>query len=78
LLEPAAFRASALALPFANCSWGAPYRDFIDHILVSASLAGAIPDHAFIQLRFRQADAVRYLLPDHCPLGVSLNAHRDL
>jgi endonuclease/exonuclease/phosphatase family metal-dependent hydrolase len=77
-LGPEFFHASALSLPFANCSWGAPYRDFIDHILVSASLGGALPAKAFSQLRFRQADAVRYRLPDHCPLGVSLNARRDL
>jgi endonuclease/exonuclease/phosphatase family metal-dependent hydrolase len=78
LLGPAAFHASAQALPFANCSWGAPYRDFIDHILVAIPLDTALQPHAFNQLRFRQADAVRYILSDHCPLGVSLNARRDL
>lgn len=78
LLEPAAFHASARNLRFANCSWGAPYRDFIDHILVSTSLGDALGPRAFTQLRFSHADSVRYILSDHCPLGVSLNARRDL
>ena len=73
LLNPAAFRASSSELPFANCSWGAPYRDFIDHILVGQRLAAWLPANAFSQLRFGRGDAARYLLSDHCPIGVSLN-----
>jgi endonuclease/exonuclease/phosphatase family metal-dependent hydrolase len=78
VLDPPAFRASASALPFANCSWGAPYRDFIDHILVGQPLAAALPAEAFFQLRYRPGDAARYLLSDHCPIGVSLNVPTGL
>lgn len=73
MLGPAAFVASSSALPFANCSWGAPYRDFIDHILVGQALVAELPAEPFSQLRYRPADAARYLLSDHCPIGVSLN-----
>jgi endonuclease/exonuclease/phosphatase family metal-dependent hydrolase len=73
-LNPGAFVASSSMVSFANCSWGAPYRDFIDHILVGQALAAALPLQAFQQLRYHPADAARYLLSDHCPIGVSLNA----
>ncbi len=78
MLGPAAFQASSSRLPFANCSWGAPYRDFIDHILVGQALVAALPAHPFEQLRYRPPDAARYLLSDHCPIGVSLNAPASL
>jgi endonuclease/exonuclease/phosphatase family metal-dependent hydrolase len=74
LLDPATFVASSGILPFANCSWGAPYRDFIDHILVSRELAAGLPGLPFEQLRYRPGESSRYLLSDHCPIGVSLNA----
>jgi endonuclease/exonuclease/phosphatase family metal-dependent hydrolase len=77
-LDPAAFVASSTLLPFANCSWGAPYREFIDHILVSRALVAALPEEPFRQLRYRPGDAARYLLSDHCPIGVSLNAPASL
>jgi endonuclease/exonuclease/phosphatase family metal-dependent hydrolase len=73
LLHPEAFSASSSTLPFANCSWGAPYREFIDHILVSRTLAGSLPDKPFHQLRYDERDAARHQLSDHCPVGVSLN-----
>jgi hypothetical protein len=78
LLHPDEFVASSRALPFANCVWGAPYRDFIDHILVSHNLVPALEKTPFQQLRFRPADTVHYLLSDHCPLRVSLNVSSDL
>ena len=77
-LGPQAFRASSTLLPFANCTWGAPYRDFIDHILVGQALVAALSEQPFSQLRFRPRDATRYILSDHCPIGVSLNAPASL
>jgi len=77
-LGPDLFLASSTVLPFANCSWGAPYRNFIDHILVGRDLIFALPKDPFAQLRYRPGDAARYLLSDHCPVGVSLNAFARL
>jgi endonuclease/exonuclease/phosphatase family metal-dependent hydrolase len=73
MLHPESFRASSTTLPFANCTWGAPYREFIDHILVSRTLAGSLPQAPFQQLRYDVRDAARHQLSDHCPVGVSLN-----
>jgi endonuclease/exonuclease/phosphatase family metal-dependent hydrolase len=78
LLQVDAMVVSSSTLPFANCVWGAPYRDFIDHILVSRNLAPLLEKTAFTQLRFRPADTVHYLLSDHCPVRVSLNVASDL
>ncbi|HTQ37339.1 MAG TPA: endonuclease/exonuclease/phosphatase family protein [Steroidobacteraceae bacterium] len=78
LLHPESFQDSASVLPFANCSWGAPYREFIDHILVSSNLLAWLPPTPYRQFRFRNADNARYLLSDHCPLMVSLNVPLDL
>lgn len=78
LLGPQHFHASSSTLPFANCTWGAPYREFIDHILVSRTLVDSLPTQAFSQLRYDQRDAARHQLSDHCPVGLSLNVHPDL
>ena len=78
LLDPSAFLAAASRLPFANCSWGAPYREFIDHILVGRALLIRLPDHPFDQLRYAPLDAAHYHLSDHCPVSVSLNARSAL
>jgi endonuclease/exonuclease/phosphatase family metal-dependent hydrolase len=78
LLGPANFQASSSVLPFANCSWGAPYQDFIDHILVGRGLVPALAPEPYDQLRFSPRDAARYQLSDHCPVRVSLNARPDL
>jgi endonuclease/exonuclease/phosphatase family metal-dependent hydrolase len=72
-LDPASFMAAADSLPFGNCVFGAPYSEFIDHILVSRDLAPHLADDPFDQLPFRTRDAARYRLSDHCPLRVSLN-----
>lgn len=71
-LEPASFIAAADSLTFGNCAFGAPYSEFIDHILVSHDLAPRLADDAFGQLPFRTRDAARYRLSDHCPVRVSL------
>jgi endonuclease/exonuclease/phosphatase family metal-dependent hydrolase len=78
MLGPQSFHASSSTLPFANCTWGAPYREFIDHILVSRALVDSLPPQPFSQLRYDERDAARHQLSDHCPVGLSLNAHADL
>lgn len=78
VLDPGSFLASSNALPFTNCVWGAPYRDFIDHILVSQTLAGTLASPPFDRFTYRAQDAVRYHLSDHCPVRVSLNVSMAL
>jgi endonuclease/exonuclease/phosphatase family metal-dependent hydrolase len=78
LLNPRAFLLSSSQLPFANCVWGAPYREFIDHILVSHTLVGRLPPRPFEQLRYSARDAAHYHMSDHCPVSVSLNANSAL
>jgi endonuclease/exonuclease/phosphatase family metal-dependent hydrolase len=77
-LNPGLFLASSRVLPFANCHWGAPYHTFIDHILVGQGLLAALPKIPFAQLRYQPGEAARYVLSDHCPIGVSLNAAAGL
>jgi endonuclease/exonuclease/phosphatase family metal-dependent hydrolase len=74
LLHPRAFQASASLLPFRNCAWGAPYREFIDHILVSRGLSARLLPESFKQFGYHPRDAARYALSDHCAVRVSLNA----
>jgi endonuclease/exonuclease/phosphatase family metal-dependent hydrolase len=78
LLGPSAFLAAATELPFANCAFGAPYREFIDHILVSRKLINRLSVPPFKQLRYAARDVAHYQLSDHCPVSVSLNARPAL
>jgi endonuclease/exonuclease/phosphatase family metal-dependent hydrolase len=78
LLRPTTFHAAAESLRYANCSWGAPYREFIDHILVSRNLSSRLATPPFGQQTYRVRDAARYLLSDHCPITVYLNSVIDL
>lgn len=77
-LDPAAFVSSAAQLPYSNCAFGEPYRAYIDHILVSRSLATSLAPAHFARFAFRTRDRVRYRLADHCPLRVSLNLTGNL
>jgi endonuclease/exonuclease/phosphatase family metal-dependent hydrolase len=78
LLHPDAFTAAASQLPFRNCVFGAPYGDFIDHILVAQSLLPRLHTEGFRQMRFQPGEATRYLLSDHCPVSVSLSLSHSL
>ncbi len=78
LLRPTTFHAAADSLRYANCSWGAPYHEFIDHILVSRNLSSRLATPSFGQQTYRARDAARYLLSDHCPINVYLNSVIDL
>jgi endonuclease/exonuclease/phosphatase family metal-dependent hydrolase len=69
--KPALFNA-AVGKQFHNCFLGQPYSQFIDHILISNSLAGELVADSFEKRRFRSLDAFRYRLSDHCPVLVKL------
>jgi exonuclease III len=78
LLHPHLFEAAASHLPFRNCVFGAPYTEFIDHILVSQSLLPRLHSPAFGQLRFEPHEATQYRLSDHCPVSVNLSPSHSL
>lgn len=73
LLHPQGFEAAATRLPFRNCVFGAPYREFIDHVLVSRTLLPHLHADGFTQMRFDAAEATVHRLSDHCPVSVSLS-----
>ncbi|MEO8316248.1 MAG: endonuclease/exonuclease/phosphatase family protein [Pseudomonadota bacterium] len=60
-------------LPFSNCFAGQPYSAFIDHMLLSNTLAESLVPKRSKHVGFRSADAVRYLLSDHCPVSITLS-----
>ena len=72
LLHADAFALLAAQLPFRNCYLGQPYSQFIDHMLISRSLLQRIVPASAGRMGFRNADALRYRLSDHCPVRVSL------
>lgn len=71
-LHPETFLTSASQLPFRNCVFGAPYGEFIDHILVGTGLAAQVPRNGFGQLRYRAEEAIQFQLSDHCPVSVKI------
>jgi endonuclease/exonuclease/phosphatase family metal-dependent hydrolase len=73
LLHRHHFEAAATRLPFRNCVFGAPYTQFIDHILVSHSLLPSLAAPGFEQLRLGNHEATHYRLSDHCPVSVLLS-----
>ncbi len=58
--------------PYRACSLGEPYDDFIDHIVLSRSLAGRMVAGSFRQLTYDRVDSRRARLSDHCPIAVTL------
>jgi len=54
--------------PFRNCHIGAGFTRAIDHILVSRALATDGVPASFRKVGYRESDALRYRLPDHCPV----------
>jgi|JI10StandDraft_1071094.scaffolds.fasta_scaffold05517_9 endonuclease/exonuclease/phosphatase family metal-dependent hydrolase len=64
-------------VPFRNCHIGAGFTRSIDHILVSRQLLPAMVPGGFRRMGFREADALRYRLPDHCPVRFLLNAKKN-
>jgi endonuclease/exonuclease/phosphatase family metal-dependent hydrolase len=78
LLHAHHFEAAAAHLPFRNCVFGAPYTQFIDHILVSHTLMPRLQAPGFEQLRFDPAESTQYRLSDHCPVSVLLSTNPAL
>lgn len=68
--SPAGFRLVAPTIgQRANCRDGR-YRDYIDHIVLSSSLATRMVPGSFQQWNYRNWE--RYVLSDHCAIGVDL------
>ena len=59
--------------PFRNCHIGAGFARAIDHILVSRALHNALVPRSFRKSGYRESDALRYRLSDHCPVSFLLN-----
>jgi endonuclease/exonuclease/phosphatase family metal-dependent hydrolase len=78
LLDASTFETSAAHLPFRNCVFGEPYETFIDHILVDRALMPHLHPEGFMQMRFPISKSIRFRLPDHCPVRVSLTARAAL
>lgn len=55
---------------FRNCTPGQRFSSYIDHIVLSRSLARAVVPGTFERLTYRPADAHRARLSDHCPLSI--------
>lgn len=77
-LHPESFLAAASQLPFRNCVFGAPYGEFIDHILVGSSLAAQLHPDGFAQLRYQPDEAIQFQLSDHCPVSVKISLSDSL
>lgn len=56
--------------PYRPCSLGQRFDDFIDHIVLSRSLAARAIPGSFEQLTYDRTDTER--LSDHCPIAVTL------
>jgi endonuclease/exonuclease/phosphatase family metal-dependent hydrolase len=74
-VRTAPFSLLASQLSFSNCVIGQPWSQFIDHVLIDASLLANIVPGSARHAGYHSADAVHYRLPDHCPVSVSLAFH---
>jgi endonuclease/exonuclease/phosphatase family metal-dependent hydrolase len=63
---------AAAGQPFRNCMPGQGFRSYIDHILLSRSLASAALPASFSRVTYRPADARHARLSDHCPVSIRL------
>lgn len=72
-LARAAFRFASSGVPFRNCHIGAGFTRAIDHILVSRALLPDVVPASFRKAGYRESDAIRYRLPDHCPVSLLLD-----
>jgi endonuclease/exonuclease/phosphatase family metal-dependent hydrolase len=62
----------AMRLRFSNCFAGQPFSGFIDHMLLSSTLAQRLVPGSPRHFAYSNADAVRFHLSDHCPVSISL------
>jgi endonuclease/exonuclease/phosphatase family metal-dependent hydrolase len=73
----APFSFAGAGVPFRNCHIGAGFTRAIDHILVSRALQSEVIPGSFRKVGYAESDAIRYRLPDHCPVRVSLSAPHE-
>jgi endonuclease/exonuclease/phosphatase family metal-dependent hydrolase len=66
----ARLRDAAAGQPFRNCAPGQGYGAYIDHLVLSASLAAHLMPRSFQRVSYSAADARRARLSDHCPIAV--------
>ena len=55
---------------FSNCAPSQNYGGFIDHIVLSRTLAARRIPASFDRVVYAPADALRLKLPDHCPVAI--------
>jgi endonuclease/exonuclease/phosphatase family metal-dependent hydrolase len=63
-------------VPFIGCAAGAPYRSYIDFIVLSRTLGQALVPGSFERITYDPADVWRFRLSDHCPLAVRIRLNR--
>lgn len=66
-------RNAAQGEPFLNCAPNHSYTGYIDHIVLSRSLAARIIPGSFERLTYEPRDALRQRLSDHCPVAIKLS-----
>jgi endonuclease/exonuclease/phosphatase family metal-dependent hydrolase len=69
----APFVFAGAGVPFRNCHIGAGFTRAIDHILVSRALSSGVVQASFRKVGYGESDALRYRLPDHCPVKFRLD-----
>ena len=57
---------------FVNCHPGQNFNGYIDHILLSRTLAARRVPGSFRRITFEPREALRHKLTDHCPVAVDL------
>lgn len=57
---------------FVNCHPGQNFSGYIDHILLSRTLAARLVPGSFRRITFEPREALRHKLTDHCPVAVDL------
>jgi endonuclease/exonuclease/phosphatase family metal-dependent hydrolase len=67
--DDAPFKFASAGVPFRNCHIGAGFTRAIDHILLSRALLPEMVPRSFRKAGYSESDALRYRLPDHCPVS---------
>jgi exonuclease III len=58
--------------PFRKCVANDPYDAYIDLVILGEKLTRAIVQDGFVRVTYEMADAAKFALSDHCPVGVDL------
>lgn len=65
----------AATAPFRKCIPGDEYDSYIDNVVVGPALAPSIIKGSFQRVSYTLADAQKYRLSDHCPVGIEFRLH---